>query len=135
MPSRPLSADTSAVVKLQTRLDSEAIDIAQGRTEVPAAVPRLVQLVPPARIDLVDEVLVRVGRRDLNLTLDWPPMHLVHQLAYRVKRVHLGEVRMRGPNGVVVDVIRYRDKMQQDRRVYRLTRHGKLVVSTRRPPS
>ena len=74
------------------------------------------QLVPPARVDLVDEVLVRVGRRDLNLTLDWPPVHLVHQLAYRVKRVHLGEVRMRGPNGVVVDVIRYRDKMQQDRR-------------------
>jgi hypothetical protein len=57
---------------------------------MPAAVPRLVQLVPPARIDLIDEVLVRVGRRDLNLTLDWPPVHLVHQLAYRVKRVHLG---------------------------------------------
>ncbi len=52
---------------LQTRLDNEAIDIAQGRTEMPAAVPRLVQLVPPARIDLVDAVLVRVGRRDLNL--------------------------------------------------------------------
>jgi hypothetical protein len=99
MPSRPLSADTSAVVKLQTRLENEAIDIAQGRTEMPAAVPRLVQLVPPARIDLVDEVLVRVGRRDLNLTLDWPPVHLVHQLAYLVKRVHLGEVRMRGRTG------------------------------------
>ena len=35
-----------------------------------AAVARLVQLVSPARLDLVDEVLVRVGRRDLNLTLD-----------------------------------------------------------------
>ena len=79
---------------------------------MPAAVARLVQLVPPARLDLVDEVLVRVGLRDLNLTLDWPPVHLVHQLAYRVKRVHLGEVRMRGPNGAVVDVIAYRDKMQ-----------------------
>lgn len=32
MPSRPLSADTSAVVKLRTRLDSEAIDLAKGRT-------------------------------------------------------------------------------------------------------
>src|SRR5690242_14754505 len=133
MPSRPLSADRSAVVKLQTRLDNEAIDIAQGRTEMPAAVPRLVQLVPPARIDLVDEVLVRVGRRDLNLTLDWPPVHLVHQLAYRVKRVHLGEVRMRGPNGVVVDVIRYRDKMQQDRRLYRLTQHGVFVGEYKTP--
>jgi hypothetical protein len=84
--------------KLQTRLDNEAIEIAQGRTEMPAAVPRLVPLVPPARIGLVDEVLVRVGRRDLNLTLDWPPVHLVHQLAYRVKLVHLGELRMRGPD-------------------------------------
>jgi len=28
MPSRPLSADTRAVVKLQTRLDNEAIDVA-----------------------------------------------------------------------------------------------------------
>ena len=127
MPSRPLSADRSAVVKLQTRLDNEAIDIAEGRTEMPAAVPRLARLIPPARVDLVDEVLVRVGRRDLNLTLDWPPVHLVHQLAYRVKRVHLGEMRMRGPNVVVVDVIRYRDKMQQDRRVYRLLQQGVLV--------
>jgi len=32
MPSRPLSADTKAVVKLQTRLDDEAIDLAKGRT-------------------------------------------------------------------------------------------------------
>ena len=62
MPSRPLSADTRAVVKLFTRLDNEAIDLAKGRTERPAAVARLVQLVPPARVDLVDEVLVSVGR-------------------------------------------------------------------------
>ena len=123
MPSRPLSADTKAVVKLQTRLDNEAMDITKGRTDMPAAVARLTQLIPPARTDLADEVLVRVGRRDLDQTRDWPPVHLVHQLAFRVKRIHLGEMRMRGPDGVVVDVIRYRDKMQQDRRVYRLTRH------------
>lgn len=60
-------------------------------------------------------------------------MHLVHQLAYRVKRVHLGEVRMRGPNGVVVGVIRYRDKMQQDRRCYRLTRQGVFVDEYKTP--
>jgi hypothetical protein len=30
MPSRPLSADTQAVVKLQTRLDNEAIDVAKA---------------------------------------------------------------------------------------------------------
>jgi hypothetical protein len=80
MPSRPLSADTKAVVKLQTRLDNEAIDVAKARTDMSAAVARLVRLVPPARLDLVDEVLVRVGRRDLSV-LDWPPIGLVHQLA------------------------------------------------------
>ena len=41
---------------------------------MPAAVARLAQLVPPARLDLVDEVLVRVGRRDLSV-LDWPPVN------------------------------------------------------------
>jgi hypothetical protein len=133
MPSRPLSADTKAVVKLATRLDNEAIDVAKGRTETPAAVARLAQLIPPARVDLVDEVLVRVGRRDLALSLDWPPIHLVHQLAYRVKRVHLGEVQMRGPNGVVVDVIRYRDKLGYDRRCYRLSRHGAFVGEYKTP--
>ena len=133
MPSRPLSADRSAVVKLFTRLDNEAIEVAKSRTEMPAAVARLVQLVPPSRLDLIDEVLVRVGRRDLNLTLDWPPVHLVHQLAYRVKRVHLGEVRMRGPNGDVVDVIRYRDKLGYDRRVYGLTRHGVFIGEYKTP--
>jgi hypothetical protein len=30
MPSRPLSADTKAVVKLFTRLDKEAIDVAKA---------------------------------------------------------------------------------------------------------
>lgn len=120
-------------MKLFTRLDNEAIDVAKRRTEMPAAVARLAQLVPPARLDLVDEVLVRIGRRDLSQALDWPPVHLVHELAFRVKRVHLGELRMRGPNGEVVDVIRYRDKMQQDRRVYRLTRHGVFVGEYKTP--
>jgi len=46
-------------------------------------------------------------------------VHLIHQVAFPTKAVHLGEVKMRGPNGVVVDVIRYRDKMQYDRRCCR----------------
>jgi hypothetical protein len=78
---------TRAVVKPFTRLDNEAIDIARGRTEMPAAMPRLMQLVPPARIDPVGEARVRFGRGDLSLTLDWLPVHQVHQLAHR------GEVR------------------------------------------
>ena len=40
---------------------------------------------------------------------------------------------MRGPNDVVVDVIRYRDKMQQDRRCYRLTQHGVFVGEYKTP--
>jgi hypothetical protein len=60
-------------------------------------------------MNLVDEVLVRVGHRDLSV-LDWPPISLVHQLAYRVKRVRLGGAHA-GPSGEVVDVIRCTDKL------------------------
>jgi hypothetical protein len=59
-------------------------------------------------------------------------VHLIHQLAFPTKAVHLGEVKMRGPNGVV-DVIRYRDKMQQTRRVYRLRQHGVFVGEYKTP--
>jgi ppGpp synthetase/RelA/SpoT-type nucleotidyltranferase len=45
---------------------------------MPAGVARLAQLIPPARVDLVDKVLVGVGRRDMSVTLDWPPINLVH---------------------------------------------------------
>jgi hypothetical protein len=62
MPSRPLSADTSAAVKLLTRIDVEAIHVMKQRTEGAAAVARLTLLVPPARVDLVDEVVVDLGR-------------------------------------------------------------------------
>jgi hypothetical protein len=82
--------------------------------------------VPPARVDLVEEVMVRIHRRRATAK-SWPPYALVCELAFRVKRMHLGEMRMRGPDGVVVDVIRYRDKMQQDRRCYWLTRHGVFI--------
>jgi hypothetical protein len=40
---------------------------------------------------------------------------------------------MRGPNGEVVDVIRYRDKLGYDRRVYRLTRHGVFICECKTP--
>ena len=41
MPSRPLSADRAAVVRLQTKLDTEAIDITKKRTDRPSAVAAL----------------------------------------------------------------------------------------------
>jgi hypothetical protein len=81
----------------------------------------------PARLDLVEEVLVRVARRDLSLTLDWPPSHVLHQLALRVRRVHAGDVRLRGRSGEVIDLIAYTDTAGRDRRVYRLSRHGVFI--------
>jgi hypothetical protein len=54
MPSTPLSPDRKAITQLHTRVDVEAIDIEKGRTDRAAAVPRLVQLVPAHRDDLVD---------------------------------------------------------------------------------
>jgi len=41
--------------------------------------------------------------------------------------------RMRGPNGEVVYVIRYRDKMGYDRRCYRLSRHGVFIGEYKSP--
>jgi len=133
MPSQPLSPDRSAVVKLHTRIDVEAIDIVKDRTDVAAAVARLAQIVPPARLDIVDEVLVRVGRRDLSGDLDWPPYALVCDLAHQVKRVQAGEVKLRGPNGEVVDVIAYRDELGYDRKVYRLHQHGSFIGEHKTP--
>lgn len=127
MPSTPLSADRSAVVKLQTRLDVEAIDIAKGRTERPPAVARLVQLIRPGRVDLVDEVLSRIGRRP-STAKAWPPFDLVCELAWRVKRAHCGEMRLRGEGGsVVVDLIRYIDTAGRDRQAFRVHRDGVFV--------
>jgi len=82
-------------MKLHTRLDVEAINVTNGRTETPGG-PASGATRPARALDLVDEVLVRVGRRQRSEQLDWPPIHLVHQHAYRVKRLHLGEARMRG---------------------------------------
>jgi hypothetical protein len=126
-PSQALPADHEAAVTLFTRLDDEARDISQGRTDIPAAVARLAQLVPPARLDLVDQVLIRMARRDLSVTLDWPPSHVVHQLAFRVRRVHAGKVRLRGNSGEVIDLIAYTGTAGRERRVYRLSRHGIFV--------
>jgi hypothetical protein len=44
-----------------------------------------------------------------------------------MKRVHLGEMRLRGESGEVVDLVTYVDKMQQTRRVYRLSRPGIFI--------
>ena len=86
MPSRPLSADRSAMVKLHTRIDVEAIDIVKGRTDQ-AAVARLALLVPPVRVQLVDDVLAAVGQSIPGHRTAWPPPERRYELAYQVKRV------------------------------------------------
>jgi hypothetical protein len=40
---------------------------------------------------------------------------------------------MRGPNGIKVDVIRYTDKMDNDRRVYRVTQHAVFIGEFKTP--
>ena len=42
-------------------------------------------------------------------------------------------MRMRGPNGVVVDVIRYVDKLGYDRKVYRLSRQRVFIGEYKTP--
>jgi hypothetical protein len=110
-----------------TRIDVEAMDIVKGRTQRPAAVARLVQLVPPARVDLVDEAMSRIGRRRADSDLDWPPLWLAYELAWRVKRAHAGDVPLRGEAGEVIDVAAYVDSVGRHRRVYRLHTDGVFV--------
>jgi hypothetical protein len=66
-------------------------------------------------------------------SLDWPPSHVPHQLISRVRRVHAGDVRLRGKSGEVVDLIAYTDIAGRDRRVYRLRRHGVFIGEYRTP--
>jgi hypothetical protein len=132
MPSRPLSPDRQAITQLHTRIDVAAIGVTKGETDRGAAVARLATLVPPTCVDPIDGVMARIGTRKADRKA-WPPCAVVCEQATKVKAVHLGEVRMRGPEGVVVDVIRYRDKMQQDRRCYRLTRHGVFIGEYKTP--
>jgi hypothetical protein len=59
----PLSPDRHAITQLHTRVDVEAIAVTKGETDRGAAVARLSTLVPPTRVDLVDEVMARIGTR------------------------------------------------------------------------
>jgi hypothetical protein len=126
MPSRPLSPDRHAITQLHTRIDVEAIAVTKDDTGRGAAVARLATLVPPTRVDLVDEVMARISTRKVDRK-DWPPYALVCELASKVKATHLGEVRLRGPDGETVEVVSYADKMQTRRDVYRLRRNGVFI--------
>jgi hypothetical protein len=70
MPSRPLKGDTAAEVRLQTRTDVEAINVAKGRREMPAAVARLAHGPATCR-QLHDPSMSRSGSQDRGLQLYW----------------------------------------------------------------
>lgn len=67
----------------------------RGRATTPAAVSELVLTLPPARVDLLNEVMANWGRHATGGT-NWPPMAALSELSWRTKRVHCGEVRLRG---------------------------------------
>lgn len=123
MPSLPLSADRKAITVTHTKIDVLAIDLAKGRTVMGQAVPVLALCMPPGRLDLVDEVLVRIGT-PTDAKLDWPPQHLRYELGFKLKQIHSGELRMVGPDGLAVEVASYVDTMQTRRRVYRVSQGG-----------
>lgn len=72
-------------------------------------------------------MLSRIGRRPPTAKA-WPPFEVVCELAWRVKRTHCGEMRLRGDGGaVVVDLIRYVDTAGPDRQVFQVHRSGVFV--------
>jgi hypothetical protein len=73
----------------------------------------------PRAVDLVGEVMA--DRKD------WPPYALVCELVTKAKAVHLGEVKLRVPNGETDEVVSYVDRMQTRRDRYRLKQRGILV--------
>jgi hypothetical protein len=97
MGGRDVAADSTVIVRAYGQLHEEATAVAEGRSDMSAAVARLVRLIPPTRVDLVDAVLLRVGRRTLSATLDWPPARVLHQLAHQLKQAHAGEMSERLP--------------------------------------
>jgi hypothetical protein len=128
---RPSTQHERVVIHFRTRAAVEAIDITKDRTTKEAAVARLVLIVPPARVDLVDRVVDVVAQDMSREQPSWPPADEVRELVHRVRRVHLGEIGLRGPDGVTVDVLSYVDGMGIAREVFRTMQGGVVVRECR----
>lgn len=50
-----------------------------------------------------------------------------------MKRVHLGETRLRAAGGELVELDAYRDTAHRDREVFRVTRDGQVVAEVKTP--
>jgi hypothetical protein len=125
VPSRPLSPDRSAQVRLHTWAGTHASKVVKRTMTRPAAVAVL-SLVAPCRPDLVRAVIDRVRAGSPTAT-DWPPRSVQLDLLLSVEQVTLGALPLVAPDGVTVEHLTYRDKLGYTRRVLRLRRDGVLV--------
>jgi hypothetical protein len=125
MPSRPLSRDRAAEVRLHTWAGTHASMVAKRRMSRASAVAVL-SLIAPCRPDLVRSVIDRLAAGSPTAA-DWPPRSVQLDLLSSAERVTLGVVHLRGPGGVTVEQVTYTDKLGYNRRVLRLRRYGVFV--------
>lgn len=125
MPSRPLTRDRAAEVRLHTWAGTHASKVTKHRMSRAAAVAAL-SLVAPCRPDLVRTVIERIARGSPTAA-NWPPRSVQLDLLQSAERVTVGIVHLRGPEDVTVEQVTYTDKLGYQRRVLRLRRHGVVV--------
>jgi hypothetical protein len=125
MPSRPLSRDRAAEVRLHTWAGTHASMVVRRRMSRGSAVAVLA-LVAPCRPDLVRSVIDRLVAGSPTAA-DWPPRSVQLDLLESAERVTLGVVHLTGPGGVTVEQVTYTDKLGYPRRVLRLRRHDVFI--------
>jgi hypothetical protein len=125
VPSRPLSPDRAAEVRLHTWAGTHASRVAKRRMSREEAVAVLA-LVAPCRSELVRAVIDRLAAGSPTAA-DWPPRSVQVGLLESAERVTLGLVHLTGPGGVTVEQVTYTDKLGYQRKVLRLRRNGVFV--------
>jgi hypothetical protein len=125
VPSRPLSPDRAAEVRLHTWAGTHASRVAKRRMSREEAVAVLA-LVAPCRSELVRSVIDRLAAGSPTAA-DWPPRSVQVGLLESAERVTLGLVHLTGPGGVTVEQVTYTDKLGYQRKVLRLRRNGVFV--------
>ena len=125
MPSRPLSRDRAAVVRLHTWAGTHASKVAKRQLTRGSAVAVLA-MVAPCRHDLLRTVMERLAAGSPTAA-DWPPRSVQLSLLESAERVTLGAVLLTGPEGVTVEHVTYTDKLGYHRKVLRLRRHGAFI--------
>jgi hypothetical protein len=125
VPSRPLSRDRAAEVRLHTWAGTYASKVAKHQMSRGEAVAVLA-MVAPCRPDLLRTVIGRLAAGSPTAA-DWPPRSVQLGLLESAERVTLGAVPLTGPGGVTVQHVTYTDKLGYQRKVLRLGRHGAFI--------